>query len=139
MPLIKLNTRPTPRQLRQFAAVGLPAFAALIAWIAWRAGARPDVVAWALALVGAYCCAALALPELIRPAFVGLMVAAYPIGWIVSHLVLAILYFGVITPIGLVLRLARGDAMQRRWAPQASTYWQTRAKADDLERYFRQY
>jgi hypothetical protein len=139
MPLVKLNTRPTPRQLRQFAAFGLPAFAALIAWMAWRAGARPDVVAWALALVGIFCCAALAIPEIIRPVFVGLMVAAYPLGWMVGHLALAILFFGVITPIGLVLRLARGDAMQRRWDPQAPTYWQSHVTTDDVERYFRQF
>ena len=45
---------------------------------------------------------------------------------IVSPIVLGVMFFGVFTPIGIVMRLAGRDAMRRRLDPPARTYWQDR-------------
>lgn len=42
---------------------------------------------------------------------------------IVSPLVLGIIYFGVFTPTGVVMRLFGRDAMARTYDPAAPTYW----------------
>jgi hypothetical protein len=139
MPLLELNLSPTRRQLRQFAAIWLPALAIMGAWIAWRNGVSLDLLAWPIAGVSVFCCIGLAAPEVVRPIFVALTFATFPIGWTAGHLLLAILFYGVMTPIGLIMRLCRSDPMQRGWDRNAATYWQTRDSSDDVESHFRQY
>lgn len=52
----------------------------------------------------------------------GWMALAEGLGRIVTAVILAIVYFFVLTPIGLVLRLRGRDALQRRSGPRTS-YW----------------
>ena len=54
-----------------------------------------------------------AIPNVRRLLYLGWMRVFYPIGWVVSHLLLAIVYYLVLTPIGLVMRLFGGDPMHR--------------------------
>jgi hypothetical protein len=59
---------------------------------------------------------------------------------VVSHVVLAIVYYLVVTPIGLVMRLVGYDAMKRRFDGEATTYWVHRPdNAADAKSYFRQF
>ena len=69
----------------------------------------------------------------------GWMGAAEPIGWTISHLVLGIVFYLVITPIGLIMMLVGRDPMQRKLEPQAATYWQPRQQVTDIKQYFRQF
>jgi hypothetical protein len=59
--------------------------------------------------------------------FALLAYAAPGFGWllhaIVSPLVLGILFYGCITPIGLLMRLAGKDPMRRKFEPAAKSYW----------------
>ena len=74
-----------------------------------------------------------------RGVYVVWMAAVFPIGWLVSHLLLAAIYYLVITPIGIMMRVCGYDPMQRRWDRQATTYWKPRRDTDDPKRYFKQY
>ena len=67
------------------------------------------------------------------------MLAAEPLGWTFSHAFLAIAYYLVLTPIGLLLRLFGHDAMHRQIDPGATSYWIKRDPAPDSSRYFRQF
>ena len=67
------------------------------------------------------------------------MLAVLPVGWAISHVLLALVYFGVITPIGLGLRLLGRDLLGRRADPNATTYWQERSPRRDPRRYMRQF
>ncbi len=67
------------------------------------------------------------------------MFAALPIGWTVSHLLLGLVYFGVMTPIGVVMRLLGRNPMTPTFDRGATTYWQTRSGQTPAERYFRQF
>jgi len=80
-----------------------------------------------------------AAPALRRPIYLGWMYASYPIGWAVSHVLLAIIYFVVLTPVGLVVRVCGHDPMQRRFDRQAASYWIERQPGGDVKRYFRQF
>ena len=90
----------------------------------------------------------MARPAWLRPVHVAWMAAAFPIGWLLAHLLLAAIYFLLITPIGLILRLARRDPLARRIDREAQSYWTPRAdwapraertERTDRERYFRQF
>jgi hypothetical protein len=71
--------------------------------------------------------------------YVGWMLAAQPIGWTISHLVLAAVYYLVLTPIGLLMRLFGRDPMQRHFDRSATSYWVKRPTEADPSRHFRQF
>jgi Saxitoxin biosynthesis operon protein SxtJ len=66
------------------------------------------------------------------------MAAFFPVGWAVSHLLLAFVFFAVLTPTGLLMWLVGRDPLQRRWDRSASSYWIPRRTTSDSRRYFRQ-
>lgn len=45
------------------------------------------------------------------------------LGRIVSPVVLGVIFFGVFTPVAMVMRAFGRDALARRWEPAARTYW----------------
>ena len=67
------------------------------------------------------------------------MFAALPIGWTVSHLVLAVVYYLVLTPIGLIRRILGNDPMTRQLDAGAASYWRAHTQQHDPGRYFRQF
>ncbi len=61
-----------------------------------------------------------------------------PIGWVLSHALLAAVFYGVVLPVGLAMRLAGRDPMTRRLDRAAASYWVGRERVDGSERYFKQ-
>ena len=53
--------------------------------------------------------------------------------------VVAAIYYLVFTPVGLLLRLVKGDPLERRLDRSASTHWAKRPPTGDVRRYFRQF
>ena len=74
----------------------------------------------------------------IRPVFVTAMAISTPIGWVVSHLLLAALFFGLFTPIALLFKLIGRDALRRRFASEQQSYWEPKPAANDVRSYLRQ-
>lgn len=148
MALIEINWNPDPRQLRQFAAIWLVAFGLIGALVAWRAGAFDVPLVWArpwlaplvfwivAALVGLV---GLVAPRAVRPVYVAWMAVGFPIGWVVSHVLLAITYFGLFTLVSLVFKLIGRDPLHRRFDRAAATYWVRRTPTGDVSRYFKQF
>jgi hypothetical protein len=81
----------------------------------------------------------LAAPQVGRRVYTGWMLAAVPIGWTITHVVLGLVYYLVVTPVGLLMRLVGYDPMHRRLDPQAATYWQDHPGPQAPARYFRQH
>ena len=101
---------------------------------------RPSPAAWVyvgLAIVPGL--AGLVIPNVIRPVFVGLTVVTAPIGWLVSHLLLALVFYGIFTPIALIFKLIGRDALTRRFRSDLGTYWTPKPSAPDPKSYFRPY
>jgi len=129
---------PPLRTLRQFAGLWLVFFGAwgvhqaLIRGHA-KAGLILGVAALSVGLTG------LIRPAAIRPIYVGWMVLAFPIGWTVSQVMLAIMFFGLFTPIGLVFRLLGRDPLERAARPELESYWTPKPAPADPRRYFKQF
>ena len=103
----------------------------------WRTEAH--TVAYVLWVVGAVLVVLYyAVPGLRRPLYLGWMFAVFPIGWTVSHVILGVLYYLVITPVGLVMRLFGRDSMRLRLDPEAKTYWIERS-SEGKSSYFSQF
>jgi hypothetical protein len=78
-------------------------------------------------------------PKANRLLYVGLSLLAFPIGFVLSYVILGALYFLVIGPIALGFRLLGRDSLQRRYDPEAATYWAAASPPRDKESYFHQY
>jgi hypothetical protein len=133
-----IQFRPSARVLRQFAGLWLVSFGALAAW----EGAVRQHLALAAALaVLAATVGPLGLiwPDVVRPIYVGWMVLAFPLGWILSQAILCLMYYGLLTPISIAFRVVGRDSLHRAWHSNAQTYWLPKATPKDLRRYLRQF
>ncbi|HEX7630939.1 MAG TPA: hypothetical protein VF388_02300 [Lacunisphaera sp.] len=137
MPLIRLNRHPTPRQLAVFAAAWA-VLGGILAWLQWRV-AHPVAAGTAGILAVAAPILWFTWRQGLRGLFLGLSYVTYPIGVAISAGVLVVLYLGVLTPIGFVLRVCGHDAMQRTKGARADSYWHRRDANRPAARYLRQY
>jgi hypothetical protein len=132
-----VTRRPPPQQLRQFAMLCLIVFGGLAAWRGWTGSLGPISQALlgagiAVGLVG------MVKPLWVRPIFTGWMIVAFPIGWVVSRVILGAMYYLVFTPMAVAFRLLRRDALRLR-RPAGASYWLTREPSSDAKSYFRQF
>jgi hypothetical protein len=133
-----LRFSPSDRELRQFAALWIVFFGGLAAWRGFAKG--DDRLAWLLGgLAGVVGLLGLWRPRLVRPIYVGWMVLAFPIGWTVSHLILAAVFYLVFTPVALVFRLKGRDALQLRRPAEKESYWSPKPPANHPRRYYQQF
>ncbi len=148
MPLIKVNWNPNRRALLQFGLAGLVAFGLLGGWALWRhslfgvqmgldTSRTTAYVLWGLASL--FGLLAVWRPGWLAWPYVVLTAITLPIGFVISHVILAVLFFLVFTPIGLVLRLFGRDLLERKLDSQASSYWQRRQRVRAASDYFRQF
>lgn len=135
--MLQINFRPDERMLRQFGCLCWLLLSVLSAYRWWRDSLNLIAVVQQLAAVSLLLLAILR-PSFLRPLFVAWSIAAFPMGWLVSHLLLFVMYFVVFWPTGFVLRLCGWDPLGLRTSGSGSL-WQDRPAASDLRRYFRQY
>jgi hypothetical protein len=136
--MLPINRNPGARELRGFARLWFPLFVIAIgAMLRWRLGLSDaaNVVWIAGALVAV---AVLASQAIARVVFVTLVTVTYPIGLVVSTVALALLFYGVLTPVGWVMRLAGRDPLRVRARGEPSQ-WQPIQQDEDPRRVFRQF
>lgn len=136
--MIDLNLNPTKRELRIFSLAAL-VFLTIVAWLVWRKSGSTTAAAVLVAVGGVIAILGLTVPRAIRPVFIVLMVINYPIGWLMTHIVMAVIFYLVVTPLAVIMKLAGRDPMERRFDRSASTYWKPRSTETDPSRYFRQF
>jgi hypothetical protein len=133
-----LPLNPSRRTLRQFGGLCVVFFGFLAArsWMAHPDG-RTALVLGALAAAGGVL--GLIAPSLLRPVFVGALVLAFPIGWVVSRVILVLMFGLVIIPLGFVFRLQGRDVLGLKRRGDDATYWVAKPAPSDLKSYFRQF
>jgi len=139
MALIELNTDPSKKELAWFGLMFLAFFGLIGGVVWWRFGApQVSYALWggAAVIVVLY----YAVPAIQKPLYLGWLYAAFPIGWVISHVVMGIIYYLVITPIALIFKVMGRDALDRAVDKDAKTYWvEHRTGVGDPSRYYRQF
>jgi len=135
--MISVQWNPERKQLRQFAGIWFPAFCALLGWIIGAKSGQWTAVQIGWAVCSVQALVGLMYPATIRPIFVGLILLTYPIGWVVSHLLLGAIFYLLFLPIGLVLRITGHDPLQLK-PPPGNTLWKTPVGKTDPASYLRQ-
>ena len=120
---------PGRKDLRNFGLTFLIALGLLGAYLLWR-HKGPDWLPWSLMALAAACgLAALARPTLLSLPYRAWMSLAAVIGFFMSRIILTILFYAVITPIGLMSRLLGKDWLDRKMDGR-ETYWRLREEDD---------
>lgn len=147
MAIVDINWNPTRKELRWFAGL-LIIFCGIVAWMLNEssqpiASTLPRVIspfAVAIAVAGAVIgITGLARPDWVRYVYVAWMVAVSPIAFVVSNLIVAIVFYLVVAPIGFAMKLVRRDALHLEFRDETTSYWQEKQMPKDPRRYFRQY
>lgn len=128
--------RPDAKELRRFAVAMLIGFGLLGLLSAWRAGGvgTGSTVLWR---IGAVLAVAALVPGLGRIAYLAVYLPTSIIGYVVSHVILTIMFFFVITPLGIMLRLMGKDPLGQRRPKRAGWTPVNGVKGEDS--YYRQF
>jgi hypothetical protein len=112
--------RPSPKQLRSFGLILAAGFFVIGFGRVILRHASP--VRWALALSVVFLVTGVVVPKVLRPVHRVWMALGNILGWINSRIILGVLYYVVVTPISLLMRLAGHDPMNRRFDSKVETY-----------------
>lgn len=129
--------RPDARELRRFAIAMLIGFFVLGALSAWRARGvgTGSVVLWS---IGAALAVAAFVPKLGRIAYLAVYLPTSIIGYVVSNVMLTLMFFLVITPLGIVMKLMDKDVLQQR-RPDRTPQWTPVKETRTEDSYYRQF
>ena len=129
--------KPSDRMLRQFSGLWIVFFGIIAARQEFHH--HRHVLALVLGVLAVTLGpAGMVWPRIIKPIFIGWMAVAYPIGWVVSRVILGIIFYGLFAPVALFFRVRGRDALRLKSEPQAASYWQPKPQALDKAQYFRQ-
>jgi hypothetical protein len=120
-----MTTRADRKSLRHFGLIVGGIFGLIGLWPAVARG--QGLRSWALGLALALVVPALVAPAVLAPAHRVWMALGDALGWVNTRIVLGLIFFGVVTPTGLALKLTGRDPMRRAFDPEATTYRVPRA------------
>lgn len=124
------------RQLRSFGLLVGGLFGVLGFWPVLFRG--EDARLWALIPSALLVIPALVFPASLRPAHRVWMAAGDALGWINTRIILSLVYYVLVTPMGVMMRLLGRDPMRRRLEPAANSYRVPRPTrpSDHMDRQF---
>lgn len=69
-------------------------------------------------------------PMVLKPLQKGWMILALLIGWVMTRVILSLLFYTVLTPIGLLMKITNKDLLKQKLEPAKSSYWHYRETQD---------
>ncbi len=110
----------TRKELRQFGLLVGAVFTVIGLWPLIFRG--EPLRLWAIGLGGFLIVLGAILPQILAPIHKGWMWVGHILGWINTRILLGIVFYLLITPIGLVFRLMGKDTMRQAFAESSTTY-----------------
>jgi carbamoyltransferase len=133
--LANINSSPTAKELREFglAAVVASIVLSILLYLLTDISLKTYAIIIAVG-IGAFFFSLIS-KSVTRRLYIAMQLAASPIGITVNIVLLSIVFFLLITPIGLVLRLFGRDELQRKIDRAAKSYWKKRKAPSPGEPY----
>jgi hypothetical protein len=136
MSLVQIEWSPVKKGLRDFGKAMLIGFGLIGLLFWWQVGFAACAWLWAFGAVAGVL--GLTGTKAAMPFYWAWMGIAFVMGNIMSRVLVVLFYYGMITPFGLVMRLAGRDKLQLH-AKGRDTYWHDIPPAPDKTRYERQF
>jgi hypothetical protein len=114
----------SPRALKRFGLMVGSVILILGCFFLWR----QRWAGWPLISIGTVLVLAGGLaPLLLKWVYGPWMIGALMLGWVVTRVLLTLVFFLVVTPVGLLQRLFGKRVIEVEWKADAASYWQRRA------------
>jgi len=110
----------TTKQLRSFGLTVGGIFALIGLWPLVIYGEEPRW--WSVVVAGILIAPALVYPNSLLWPYKGWMTVGHVLGWINTRIILGVVFYIVVTPIGIIRRMLGKDPMGRRTSPELETY-----------------
>ncbi|MCJ7545959.1 MAG: SxtJ family membrane protein [Deltaproteobacteria bacterium] len=131
------NIKSSKSDVRKFAiTVGL-LLLLISGFLLWKekASFQPILIIGIILLAGG-----VALPTIFKPIYWVWMAFATILGWVMTRVILSVVFFLVITPIGLIARLVGKQFLELKCDNSQDTYWDYRStEKHSLESYEKQF
>lgn len=111
---------PNRKELRSFGLLVGGVFSAFGIWPMVLYGEPPRV--WAIVGGGLLIFLGVLLPGALAPVHRGWMWIGHVLGWINTRILLGVVFYGLVTPIGIVFRLMGKDTMRQAFSEISPTY-----------------
>ena len=110
-------------EIRNFGLIVGAVFSVIGVWPYFRA---EDPRIWALAIGGALIALGVVLPKALIPVHRAWMFVGHIMGWVNTRILLAMVFYGIITPIGMARRWCSADTINHSFDASLATYRVTR-------------
>lgn len=129
------------KALRSFGLLVGGVVLAIAAVVLWRKGWSPGMAVYVLSGIGGMLVLLGAtIPLALKPIYTAWMALAVVLGYIMTRVILTLVFYLVVTPIGLIMRAVGRDPLSRKLDPEAPSYWLEKTYQDDsaarLEKYY---
>jgi hypothetical protein len=115
------------KELRGF-GIGMTLFCAFLGGVLfWRGHPHVSYVLW---IIGAlvFLIPAMLSPGVLRPIFIAWTAVALRLNWVISRLILCLLFYGMFTLVSIVQKIIKRDPLDRKFPGEGSTYWIDRSQ-----------
>ena len=115
------------RDLRQFGII-LGVVLGSLGFIYFMRG-RLNTYPWFLGFAAAALLSGIFIPRALKPVFFVFTKVTRAIGWFNTRVILVLVYYLLLTPIGLLIRIFRNDPLDQKIDRAAESYWIKRKNA----------
>lgn len=130
------NIEVSTKKLREFGLFVGGILAAIGGLLLWRD--RP-AYPWFLAIGGTLVVLGAVLPGVLTPLYRVWMGFALVMGFFMSHVILGILFFLVVTPISFIAKLMKNELLDTHFPDTKASYWRVRKQPESMDSYEKQY
>ncbi|MCC6696148.1 MAG: hypothetical protein IT365_11015 [Candidatus Hydrogenedentes bacterium] len=125
------------KEQRKFGLTMAVAFAILGGLRFWVKGVPP---LWLFGIAAAFLVAGLVVPFALRPVFIAWLKFAEALNWVMTRVLLTLVFYGLITPARFLNQWFGKDPLQRAWQQDRESYWEEPDdQPEDLEAYRNQF
>ncbi|MBU0504083.1 MAG: SxtJ family membrane protein [Candidatus Omnitrophota bacterium] len=117
------NLKTDERSLRKY---GITMFVALVIIGTILLFKQKPVYIWFYGIGSLFLVLGVAIPGSLKQVYIIWMKLAFVLGWINTRIILALMFYLVFTPIGLVMKLFGKDLLDRKIEKNKESYWKKR-------------
>jgi len=134
--LARINWKPSEKDLRKFGVTLIVGFALIGALVGWRKSW--EAASWIWGVSAGIGLLALFLPAASKPFYLLWMGIAFIMGTIISTVILILIFYLIITPVGILMRVLGRDSLHLKKASfKSGTYWHSHPEKFDKTYYQR--
>ena len=130
------NIKSEKNDIRKFGLIIGAVLIAIVMLLIWKEKQSYDI----LMIFGVVLCVtSLILPVILKPFYFVWMTFAVILGWIMTRVILSLVFYGIITPIRLFSRLVGKEFLNLKLNKKENTYWKYRNNDRLITDYEKQY